>query len=472
MSDNAHRHRPRNGDSGQQERGAPELADAPLLDEVLPWSVPPLRLGREWVLAPDTASLHGRWEVLTGAPDESARAALLRPSRARTLHSAVAPLPGRPAHTGRLAHARGGCPEPVAVSHGPYDQQWLIPDSRLIDAARPELWRVCDAHQTHLIETAYDAGLAGPVAACTVLLPDGHSPAGRPGRIRPFYRRPGGAEPNLAPGLVQLLGARLESAVDAEEVLAWVAAVVCGVSRKRGEARGRARLSPVRVVPFTANRELWRRGVALGRRSLWLHTRGARGAPGAPGTPGVEGAPGPAAPAGATGTGDADISDVPRLPGGRRPYVRAPLPSNPGPEALDYDPDERALHIGEGRIAPVDRSAWEFEVSGAPVLQTWFRRRTEPAEAGTLAAVRPRVWPREWTSQLLELITTLTLLGELRAATGELVRELAEEAAHGTAPNRSELRRAGVLPPPESARRPASVLDPDEEGPEGQLSLL
>jgi len=442
------------------------LADAPLLDDVLPWSVAPLRLGRDWVRAPDTASLHGRWDVLTGAPDEAARSALLRPSRARTLHSAVAPLPGRPAHGGRLARELGGCPQPLAIAHGPYDQQWLIPDSRLIDAPRPELWRVCDARQTSLIETAYDPALPGPVAAFTALLPDGHSPAGRPCRIRPFYRRPGGAEPNLPPGLLQLLGARLESAVTAEEVLAWIAAAVCaGPAPRTGSSRART----VRVVPFTADPRLWRRGVALGRRSLWLHTRGARGAPGAGGTNGADGN-------GSYGAEPADsepaVRGVPRLPGGRRPYVRAPLPANPGPDALGYDPEERVLRIGDGRIAPVDPSAWEFAVCGVPVLADWYERRTEPAEAGTLAAVRPRVWPREWTSQLLELITTLTLLAELRTAQEELARELAAEAARGAAPGRGELRRAGVLPPPAAARRPASVLDPDEEGPEGQLALL
>jgi hypothetical protein len=36
----------------------------------------------------------------------------------------------------------------------------------------------------------------------------------------------------------------------------------------------------------------------------------------------------------------------------------------------------------------------------------------------------------------------------------------------------TELRTAGVLPAPEASRRPASVLDGREEGPEGQLALL
>jgi hypothetical protein len=36
----------------------------------------------------------------------------------------------------------------------------------------------------------------------------------------------------------------------------------------------------------------------------------------------------------------------------------------------------------------------------------------------------------------------------------------------------AELRSAGVLPVPDPARRPASVLDRPEEGPEGQFALL
>ena len=36
----------------------------------------------------------------------------------------------------------------------------------------------------------------------------------------------------------------------------------------------------------------------------------------------------------------------------------------------------------------------------------------------------------------------------------------------------AELREAGVLPVPDGARKPASVLDHHEEGPEGQLGLI
>ncbi|HEV7626852.1 MAG TPA: type ISP restriction/modification enzyme, partial [Streptomyces sp.] len=321
--------------------------------------------------------------------------------------------------------------------HGPYDQQWLIPDQRLIDAARPQLWRVSDERQTHLVETAHDPRRPGPLLAFTTLLPDGDSPAGRPGRIRPLHRRPGGREPNILPGLTAHLASRLGVPVEAEDVLAWIAVVVCA------GPNGRA-------VPLTSDCGLWQRGVGLGRRLVWLHTRGAR-------------------------CGEGRSGSRPRLPGGRRPYVRAALPARPGPGDLAYEPEERSLYIGEGRVAPVEKVAWEFEAGGSGVLESWFAQRTEPAEPGTLAAVRGSHWPQEWTSELLELITVLTLLDELRLEQRELtegLRKPQKQEEAGAVIGRAELESAGMLPPPPAACRPASVLDLREEGPGGQLALL
>ncbi|MFJ8791663.1 type ISP restriction/modification enzyme [Streptomyces sp. NPDC102462] len=379
--------------------------DAPLLADLMPWSVAPPRLGRGWPAAPDAASLKARWDALMKAegPD---REALFEPTRARTLHSAVGQLPGQGSGTERLARAAGPCPEPVRVLAAPFDEQWLIPDHRLIDAARPELWRVADAHQVFAVETAAEG--PGPVLLATSLLP-----ALRPGRIRPLYRRPGGREPNLAPGLLEHLGAGLGSTPSPLDLLAWTLAA--------------ARPGP--AVPLTRDAELWSRGVRLGRRLLWLMRRD---------------------------------GERPKLPGGRRPYVRAPLP--PRPLAVRYDRDEECLHLDEGRVAPVPPAAWDFEVAGVRVLEQWFTARTAQPEPGTLAAVRPATWPQSWTSELLELITVLTLLAELGPEQAELTV--------GSPITAAELRAAAVLPPPASSRRPASVLDHHEEGPEGQFALL
>jgi hypothetical protein len=275
---------------------------------------------------------------------------------------------------------------------GPFDRQWLIPDPRLIDAARPELWRVADdARQLYTIEQP--EGLAH-----TALLP-----AGLSGRIRPLYRRPGGLDPNLAPGLLDHLGRRLGVPVTPEDVLAWTA--VFGATD----------------IVLTADALLWAEGVALGRHVLWLHTYGTR-----------------------CGTGR------PRMPGGQRPYVRSAIPDLPA--SVDYDPAEQALRIGTGVVSPVPASAW-------PALESWCARRLAPGSPG---------WPRSRTSELLELVTVVSLLDGLTAHRAAL----AARAAHAEPIAPAELHAAGVLPVPGAARRPASVLDFHEEGPDGQFALL
>jgi hypothetical protein len=392
--------------------------DIPLLDDLMPWSVRPLRTGRPWVTAPDAGSLKARWGRLVSA-EGAEREQLFRPTRSRNPQTPVAALPGQTTSTARFAQESGPCPEPVRILHGPFDEQWLIPDHRLIDAARPELWRVADGHQLFAVEHGYVPQDNGPALSVTTLLPDGHWPAGRPGRIRPLYRRPGGREPNLAPGLLGLLRARHGDAVTAESVLAWIVTA--------------ARHSPAgTVVPLPADSARWWAGVELGRELLRLQLRGARG------------------------------EERPRLPGGRRPYVRAAVPAAPG--TLEYDPGEQTLLLGTGRISPVPAGAWEFRVGGVRMLELWFERRAAADGADGLEAIRPRGWPQEWTSELLELITVLALLAEL------LPRQ--EGMADGPQITAGDLRAAGVLPVPATARRPASVLDHQEEGPDGQFALL
>ncbi|MDI9883190.1 DNA methyltransferase [Streptomyces sp. HNM0645] len=385
------------------------------LDDIMPWSTGPLRLGRDWVVAPDARTLRARWDALVAAGGEE-RAALFEETRARGPGRRVAALPGQATGTGRFAEENGRCPEPVRIVHAPFDEQWILPDHRLIDVARPELWRVADDRQLFVVEQGRVPGDDGPAVLVSGVLPEGRS-AGRPGRIRPLYRRPAGREPNLAPGLRAALRERFPDAAEPGDVLAWVAAA------GRPTARGCE-------VPFTADAGVWARGVELGRRLVGIQLRGMRG------------------------------GERPRLPGGRRPYVRAAVPARP--VTLVYDAEEEALLLDGGRIAPVPAEAWAFRVGGVRVLEDWFARRTAEPAAGTLGALRPSGWPQEWSSELLELVTVLTLLGQLDGAREELGEEIARTGWH-------DLRVPRV---PRAARAPASVLDHHEEGPGGQFVLL
>ncbi|WP_162689022.1 MULTISPECIES: type ISP restriction/modification enzyme [unclassified Streptomyces] len=451
----------------------------------MPWSVSPLRLGRAWVAAPDPATLRARWAALAAAGGPE-RERLFRPTRARTPAAGAASLPGqRAGSTARFSDTPGPCPEPVRVLREPFDEQWLLPDQRLIDQARPELWRVLDEHQLFLVELpkATQYPKASPHSKASPhpkaprnpqggrpdpeLLVTAHLPVGRLGRIRPLHRRPGGAEPNLAPGLLPLLGERYGTWVTPEDVLCWILAA--GRPGPRGYE-----------VPLAPDAARWRAGLELGHRLLSVRLRGARG------------------------------GEPPRLPGGRRPYVRSALPA--WPRELSYDPESETLGIGTGTVSPVPAGAWEYEVQGVRVLEAWFGARLahRDPEADGLEALGPAEWPQGWTSELLTLVTTLALLADLapaRAAfepgpnpdatasgpdptttgpnpnpdpttTGPDPDATASgpdpdpAAPDATAPNSADLRAAGVLPPPRWARRPASVLDHQEEGPGGQFALL
>lgn len=420
---------PVEGSSPAASREPAEGDTAPLLADLMPWGVAPLRLGRGWVMAPDAASLRRRWDALVRAEGDE-RDALFRATRARTAHSAVAQLPGRAAGTGRLAREAGPCPEPVRVLHGAYDQQWLIPDNRLLDAARPELWRVADDRQLFAVE----AGYVTPASRRVRRARRGRVRAAAGRAVARRAPRPDPAAVPAPPGP----GAQPPAAA---------AALAGEAAGRQGRRRGRVRLGAGRRAGHPARvRGAADRGpggvaglaVARGRRLLEVQLRGARG------------------------------GGKPRLPAAAWPYVRAALLTRPA--EVSYDPEEEALHLGEGRISPVPRGAWEFTAGGVPVLEQWIAARLEPAEPGTLAAIRPAAWPQEWTSELLELITVLALLAEAADPGADEAR-----GTDGTYPaeiTAAELHEAGILPAPPSARRPASVLDHHEEGPEGQFALI
>lgn len=249
-----------------------------------------------------------------------------------------------------------------------------------------------------------------------VVLPQSKTvPTARPGRIRPLFRRPEGREPNLAPGLLDLLAKRLGHSPTPLDVLAWTVAIA------RPGPRGC-------TVPLTSDPELWARGTELGHRMLWLMRRD---------------------------------GERPKLPGAAArtygphspPTPRTPLRPRRG------DPPPR-----RGPDLPVPPAAWDFQVGGVRVLDQWFTTRTTRPDPGTLESIRPTTWPQPWTSDLLEVITVLSLLAELRPQQTELTIE------SPITPN--ELHQAGVLPPPDTSRKPASVLDHHEEGPEGQVALI
>jgi predicted helicase len=163
--------------------------------------------------------------------------------------------------------------------------------------------------------------------------------------------------------LLDLLGKNFGEEVSSEDLLAYVAAVTShsGFTRRFHED---LRTPGIRV-PITANKELWDSATNLGRRVLWLHTRGERYVDSSKGCP--------------RGT---VLQENPN----HRPKVVQAIPNIPGryPDELTYDDDTETLSIGEGKIAPVPQAVVDYEVNGMNVLRKWFgyRRATRPQARG------------------------------------------------------------------------------------------
>ena len=108
-------------------------------------------------------------------------------------------------------------------------------------------------------------------------------------------------------------------------------------------------------VPLSGEPDLWSEAVAVGQEVVWLHTFGQR---------------------------FADANEhrpigPPRLPSDQRPKVVSAIPDDEAgmPDDIGWAAESETLLVGAGRISPVPRGVWEYEVSGMRVVRHWFGYR-------------------------------------------------------------------------------------------------
>lgn len=225
----------------------------------------------------------------------------------------------------------------------------------------------------------------------------------------------------MASGALQALGDILGEPVAGEDLFAYAYAMLSsrGYTNRFWDELERA--GP--RLPITRDLALFREAVELGRRLVNLHTFGER------------------------------LQQYGRgvNPGQARLEVQIGLAM---PEEFAYDPDDRALRVGPGQVAPVDPAVWEYEVSGLRVLRSWLRYRLrEPAgRARSSRSPLDRIRPTEWTSELdEELLQVVWILERTLALEGEQ-RALLEAVWA------SETVRAEELPAPTETERSAPDL--------------
>jgi Type ISP C-terminal specificity domain len=321
--------------------------------------------------------------------------------------------------------------EPTRYGFRFLDRQWIIPDARLINQPNPTLWKAYSPRQVYLTGLEAHSPSSGPAVVLTGLVPDLHHYKGSfGGRAYPLWRDTGATQPNVKPELLTYLAKIYGQAVKAEDVMAYVAAVMASPAFT---ARFKSDLvQPGLRVPITADAKLFAEAVALGRQIIWLHCYGERFADPAANRP----------------------KQAPRLPKEIAPYIPTggsiPSAPDPLPDTMDYDPATRRLKIGKGYVENVTPEMWAYEVSGKQVLWQWFsyrrRDRSRPIigdrrPPSPLDAIQPEGWLPEYTTDLLDLLHVLGRLIALEPAQADLL----ERICAGPLRSADELRAAGAF---------------------------
>lgn len=367
--------------------GTGEYFTWPRLTEVFPWQHTGAEIKRTWPIAPDHDTLHKRWTKLLTAQDQKKA---FKETRDRKLTKSYLPLIGSRSRLAPIKDISEDAAPPPIVRYGwrSFDRQWIFADSRLGDFMRPVLWNTHGDAQLYMSSLFHARLDHGPSLTVTAHVPDRHYFCNRGGKdIIPLWRNASATEPNILPGLLDLLSCDLGHAVVAEDLAAYCYGILAhdGYVERYFDELGAPDPDQGTVpprVPITRDRDLFHSVVKVGRRLIWLHTYGTRWVP--------------------PGESPNDI------PAGQARCV-TPVPNAPDqyPEAFSYDPSAKTLTVGKGEFAPVSPEILKFSVSGLLVVESWLGyRMREPAGKKTspLDAITPERWTAKFTEELLELL--------------------------------------------------------------------
>ncbi|MGH8921942.1 MAG: type ISP restriction/modification enzyme, partial [Actinomycetes bacterium] len=165
----------------------------PTLSDLLPWYSPGIFPTRTWVYAPNAETLRQRWNTLIGEGDPKTQSAMFK-ERDATMDKGKDPLPGTDTHrttSTSIRANRATATRPVRVGYRSFDRQWILPDSRLIDRPRSDLWAARISGQVFVIEQHSHTIGPGPGTIVSALIPDFHHFDGRGGRALPYLHPDG-----------------------------------------------------------------------------------------------------------------------------------------------------------------------------------------------------------------------------------------------------------------------------------------
>lgn len=415
----------------------------PLLGDLLPWQQPGVTSNRNWVWAPDPDTLVRRWRRLTHA-DRKEKALLFKETRDRKVNLHYPARPGVPSGDVSIEKERAEKPPLTRVMFRSLDRQYLVRDRRVVDFPRSELWQVSSSRQIYTCEQHSHSFDKGAALTFSTLVPNVDCFMGRGGRVIPLFRSPDSTTANCAPRLLHVLTRLIGAEINAEDLLAYIAALVAHAGytdRFRSQLK-----TPGIRVPITLDHALWNRTVSVGQNLLWLLTFGERYVDEAAGRP-----PGPPRP------GEDE----------RARYV-SPVPSAEDeiPNFMKYEEDTYTLVLGHdssfsppGRVRPILPKVWDYRTGGMQVVKKWLSyRRASPKYrkcTSELDEINPSRWTSEFDDELLELLDVLHLCVKLEPAQAELLHCVCA----GPLMTVADLERERILPIASASRKPPR-LDP------------
>ena len=401
--------------------------DWPQLTDLFPFHTAGSVFYRSWPIAETVDTLAARWERLRNTKAEQ-RKPLFKESRDRkvTYLPTQSGMPGygQPSiyslvPTSPLVNVR-------AYGYRTLDRQHCILDVRCGDYLRPSLIEIASDSQLFLVAPDAIATGEGPGMSASAHIPDQHFFCGRGGKdVIPLYRDAAGTDPNVTGGLLAMLGKAYGIDPSAEDLAAYVYAVLGGQSYTRrfwNELE-----TPGPRVPVTKDGAIFAKAAKLGRKLIWLHTYAERFR-------------------GDDGRGDEIAPGAAKIVKGV-----SDSPAN-YPEAYAFDPAKGEITVGDGRFGPVAPQVWEFEVSGLKVVQSWLGYRMKKRagkKSSPLDEIRPERWTARTSDEFLELLwvleATLAMEPDLEKVLDSVVAGPCFAAADLPTPTADERKAPGTV---------------------------
>lgn len=401
--------------------GKGDFSAWPEIVDVFPWTHSGAQFKRSWPIGETRALLSNRYSRLVAAKPKD-RKPLFKESRDRT-------VTWRPADKSLVSvfELNASTAEPLIKRYAfrSFDRQYAIVDPRFGDYLRNELQQTLGGTQlffTTLLSTSIANGAA--LTACSDL-PDLHHFQGRGGKdVIPLYRDAAGTEPNITGGLLDVLGKEYGATPTAEDLAAYLYALLGGQSYTRrfwNELE-----TPGPRVPLTKDGKAFSETAKLGRKLIWLHTYAER-------------------------FREKDRGE--EVPKGKATTIRgvSSLAAH-YPEEYSYDAAKQEIAVGDGRFGPVTPEVWEFEVSGLKVVQSWLGYRMKKRagkKSSSLDDIRPERWTARMSDELLELLwvleATLAMEPELEKALDKVVAGPCFTAAELPTPKPEERKAPGSV---------------------------